>query len=489
MAQNKNTPGIDLPNWQTLNSPPTTTTTGSIVIGGIDPTDDINALYAARSSELYTYNKFNDAWTRIPNGFNTVTVAAGLAGACGWEIRTNLAFSNNQFDAKFFSLLSPTELLLRDSALISKNDIGRKLQCLFNPPNTGSIRTILNVEPYTAYNANLNIKKVTIDSPFQGTLVNDGVCSFRVLKNIFMTYQFNNILIGRPGPEIALSLGTTNGPPSWGTAGNLVTTPSYLSGSYDTGNASSSTSTTLTDSSKSWYSGQWVNFQIRIKSGPAEGAVRTITASTSDTITIDTNWSLNPSSSDTYSIEANDNIVYLFGNNNGILYKKELTNTTTWSNLNLGGITGTEIHAFWVPRINSLPIPTLSNYQDGAYVFVKYGTASSTYAAVDIRTMTLTTFSNIEFVFDPYTNAGLGFSAANDSESVYVTSNNLGFFGGNSILDNRRIYLKRDIYPQGTGVVGNKMYVDSITDSNGNTKKYLYNMMNSLNVFRRLELQ
>jgi hypothetical protein len=70
----------------------------------------------------------------------------------------------------------------------------------------------------------------------------------------------------------------------------------------DSGNVTSATSTTITDSSKDWGTNQWVNAYIEIVDGTGKGQIRKISANTSNTITIDSPWTVVPDSTSKYRI-------------------------------------------------------------------------------------------------------------------------------------------------------------------------------------------
>jgi len=88
---------------------------------------------------------------------------------------------------------------------------------------------------------------------------------------------------------------------------------------WQRGTATSGGANTLTDTNQSWQpDNKWVPGVIEIYEGTGAGQVRRITGSTSNTITVDTNWVTQPDSSSKY----------------------HLINTSTWKVENSEGITG-----------------------------------------------------------------------------------------------------------------------------------------------------
>ena len=69
----------------------------------------------------------------------------------------------------------------------------------------------------------------------------------------------------------------------------------------DNGTASSATSTSLVDSSKSWTSSQWVDYAVYIWSGTGKGQIREITANDDTSLTVGT-WTTTPDSTSKYLI-------------------------------------------------------------------------------------------------------------------------------------------------------------------------------------------
>lgn len=82
-----------------------------------------------------------------------------------------------------------------------------------------------------------------------------------------------------------------------------------------TGNVTGVTSTTLSDSSKTWTTNQFAGFKVMIVAGLGKGQARTIVSNTANQLTVAT-WSPNPNTTSKYAIvEAADsaNPLYLYG--------------------------------------------------------------------------------------------------------------------------------------------------------------------------------
>lgn len=158
--------------------------------------------------------------------------------------------------------------------------------------------------------------------------------------------------------QIASNTATTL---TWTTVGTAPTSTSrYLIIGFDAGTATAGTSTTITDSTKSWAVDRWKNYAVRILAGTGAGQIRPIASNTSTAITIVGNWATNPDSTSIFSIQGDPNKIYL----------------------QLGGIAGLPIY-----NIDS-QVPTFGRQQD-------FGIARSASAIVSgNRAVAITTLAN-----------------------------------------------------------------------------------------------
>ena len=74
-------------------------------------------------------------------------------------------------------------------------------------------------------------------------------------------------------------------------------------GSPETGTATSATSNTLTDSSKSWGTDDYKDKRVKITGGTGAGQRRVISSNTSIELTVDTDWATTPDGTSTYEID------------------------------------------------------------------------------------------------------------------------------------------------------------------------------------------
>lgn len=170
-----------------------------------------------------------------------------------------------------------------------------------------------------------------------------------------------------------LTLSTTNMPSSSAGHAYMVATPSWRDSDYlafATGTATSATATTLVNSAKTWTTNQWTNYQVRIVSGTGAGQIRTISSNTGTTLTVPT-WTTTPDSTSVYSIEGNDDFLYMAngGGVSGTLYKYSIS-TNTWSTSTPSGMINTQGSGFlWPCTVTDSAWTNESAIQNGRYIY------------------------------------------------------------------------------------------------------------------------
>ena len=76
-----------------------------------------------------------------------------------------------------------------------------------------------------------------------------------------------------------------------------------ISNSVSSGTVTAATTTTLSDSTKTWTTNAYASASVRIVSGTGVGQVRTISSNTATQLTVSTAWTTTPTTSSVYSIE------------------------------------------------------------------------------------------------------------------------------------------------------------------------------------------
>ncbi len=109
--------------------------------------------------------------------------------------------------------------------------------------------------------------------------------------------------------QIASNTGTTL---TWSTAGTAPTATSrYLILGFDAGIATAGSSTTITDSTKSWTTNRWTNYVVRIMAGTGAGQYRPIASNTATALTVVGSWATTPDSTSVFTIQGDPDKLYI----------------------------------------------------------------------------------------------------------------------------------------------------------------------------------
>ena len=129
------------------------------------------------------------------------------------------------------------------------------------------------------------------------------------------------IFSGTAAGQIRQILSNTTTALTWSSVGTAPdATSKYMILGFDTGTASAGSSTTITDSTKSWTTNRWANYAVRIVAGTGSGQVLPIASNTATALTIIGPWTTNPDNTSVYTIQGDPNKIYMqFGGIAGII--------------------------------------------------------------------------------------------------------------------------------------------------------------------------
>ncbi len=274
---------------------------------------------AANSFTLY--NPAEDAWGIVTNP----ALGTFAAGAC---METSAIGPSGTATAGSTTTLTTNITIPIDLR-------GYKIR-ITGGPGAGDERTILS----NTIGAN---SVITVSSAFSTTITSSSTYTLLTGR----VYLFGGGTLGAStfrvfdfATQAYTSLSITGLPASIGTDAQLLGTPSIVDNgtvtSHATGTATSGSSTTLVNSGKSWATNQWANaYQVRITGGTGAGQTRIISSNTGTTLTVASAWTTNPDATSTYSIEGNDDYLYLLGNGAVTLYRYSISGNS-WSTLSPG---------------------------------------------------------------------------------------------------------------------------------------------------------
>jgi len=466
---NRAVPLLHRKEWQMMTPAPVATAAGSFVIHDVDDTDNL-ALLVASATTHYLYHHDEDAWVQIPSG----ALAGNFwPGACGARLRWSAPVTAN----------GGTTTTITTTAAITSLAIGRTVRMLTGTAaNIGQERTVASVLITPG-----GTSTMTVTPALPAAVAASDTCavdvgrfavlsagtlaagSFKLFDPLTMTWGGNLSITGLPA--------------TWNTDGKLISTPSHVA--YATGTATAGAATTLTNAAKTWTVNQWANSQVRITAGTGAGQVRTIASNTATVLTVSSAWTTTPDATSVYSIEGNDDYLYLAGNNAVTMYRYSLS-TNTWSALAPGvaraAAPSTGMSLNWGSRTGDPLWANESDIRDGRYLYSFRGGATS---ALDRYDIALNTWATI--TYGPLAETfGTGSSYDLSGRYIFIRKDSTHRFFKFSIRGDLLEPLATNLYPDGAAVAGDKLWVKQL-DSSGSVA-WLYSLANTGTVLHRLML-
>lgn len=455
--------------WQMMSVAPVATSAGAFITK--DPVGTRRtAMFIASASSAYLYDVTEDSWELVPNPSLAGTFAGGACGSWGLWSNTLTATGGT------------TTSITLTTAITGKLE-GRTV---WFQSGTGVInlrRTITRVDIVPGGTNTIYLDSaLPVSTPASSTFkIDSGVyyvlnAYTAVAAGVFRSYDVVT--------NTWTSLTTTNLPATWGTDGRIVGTPSYT-GTFASGTATAGAATTLTNSSKTWTTNQWSNYQVRITAGTGIGQVRIIASNTGNVLTVTAAWTINPDATSQYVIEGNDDYMYILGNGAVTMYRYSiLSNTITVLSPTAAraAAPGAGMSASWISKTGNVDWENESNIRDGRYIYSFQGAGSSSLHRYDIA---LNTWATITYIRQAETFSG-GSSWDVDGSRIYGMKEASGRFFYYDVLYNEIFPFTIDYYPQSTAVVGDKMFTVSYNDGSGDSIDWVYFIGNTNNTLRRV---
>lgn len=473
MATNNNVVLLHRKEWQMMTPAPTATAAGTFVIAP-DSGNFNNAMFVASATTHYLYNHDEDGWMQAPSGALAGTFGAG---ACGVYHPWSINYTANGGSTTSVTVAAGTHNITgrvvgQTIEILTGSAAGQRSTVTSILNNAGAGTITINFSPAVS-------AAVATGNTFRATtgrfyVMNSGTIAagiFKVFDVATMAWQAN--------------LATTNLPASWGTDGKLVI--AYNFGEvFATGTATAGGANTLTNGAKTWTANQWTNYQIRITAGTGVGQVRTIASNTATVITTSAAWTTNPDATSQYAIEANEDWLYLLGNNVVTMYRYSIS-ANTWTVMSptvaraaapIAGMTANAIgitgDALWADESNILNGRYIYSFRGGAATLDRFDIAGGTSGAGAWAAVTYVgteTFST-------------GSSAFPMGEFIYIRKDATHRYYKYSVVDNAMRAFNTNTYADGTAVLGNKIWVKNL-DTTQNIK-WVYSLMNTGTALHRI---
>lgn len=275
MATNNNIPVLHRKEWQMMTNAPVSAAIGMFVIAPGSGHRDV-AMYVTSATVQYLYSHDEDGWMQIPSAGLAGTFGAGACGAYSpWSIT---------YTATGGSTTSVTVAAATHN--ITGSAVGKTIEFISAGTATGQRREITNVDNQ----AGTGTITITFDYAVNTAILN--AHTFRIANGRFFAMSAGTTAAGswkvfdKTTMAWQASLSTTNLPASWATDGKAVCTATHEN-VVANGTATSGSTTTIVDTTKSWTVNEFAGRWVMILDGTGEGQMVKITSNTATTLTFE----------------------------------------------------------------------------------------------------------------------------------------------------------------------------------------------------------
>jgi hypothetical protein len=453
--------GLNRKLWEMCGPAPVTTGAGTTVISSSNYRSQ--QLYITSTTVAYLYYPEEDGWVQLPSPALSGTFGAGTCGTAGVVGPSGTATAG-------------TATTLSTNFNIQRDLRGFKIH-ITGGPGAGDVVDILSntLGANSVITANFSTT-ITTASTYRiltprWYVWNGGTASATSFK--YYCFALNTWT----------ALTVTGAFASTTNDAKMACTPSRNLGdfvSFATGTATSGTATTIVNTAKTWATNQWTNYQIRITSGTGAGQIRTISSNTATTITVPT-WTTTPDNTSQYSIEGNDDYLYLYGNLTTSTYRYSIS-SNSWSTMaTRGGNASSGLGGNWISKSNDTTWANENIIIDGRRIYSYRGNSTTTLDYYDIPSNTWT--NDITYSTKTET-IGQGSKHVTVDNFIYTLKDVTGRWLRYDVVTSESYGWSTLIYPQGFGVVGDTAFDYSYVD--GTTKlTWIYVILNSSTVMMR----
>lgn len=473
---NKLRAGLHRKTWEGCTPAPLNSVTGGFLTIADDPAiaDRIYGVFSA--SSIWCYSPKEDAWHGLPSS----GVAGAFAiGSCGEALGLGMLGGSHTspITAGTTTTLTTVRTVVRrlpgvKVRVVAGTGIGYEGTIT---TNTLGANSVLTVTPASA----VAFDATTVISIYSGSLwfMNAGTTAvgFSVYDRATNAWTAKSV---------------TNLPTAWGTWGQLVSTRSAVVSAEAGTSSGANTTTTLNHTGKTWVTNAWANYQVRITAGVGIGQVRTIASNAATALTVSAAWTTTPDATSVYSIEGNDDSLYLLGNNAVTLYRYSISGNT-WATITPGsaraGALGAGGTADWVGQVDAwaqgATTAAVGGQQKGRFIYSFRGAGSS---VLDVYDIALNTWTSLSYGSQSETFTTGSCSAYDGRGRIIVMKEATGRYFSFDVDTNRLGGLTSMIYPQSTAISMDMIAVDPYVDGSDRID-FLYSMCHSRpDLFRML---
>lgn len=446
---------LDLKRWEMCAPLPQATAASHCIVSSRHVRQQQLLVTSTTGAQLH--NPSEDGWVLLPSP----ALATFAAGACG----VGGSFSTGA-TAGVASLTATGGSV---STIITNQTLARDLRGyhvhILAGPNAGATLEIRS----NTIGTNATITVDTQATAFSASTV------YRLLTPTFFVFGAGTLAAGSFkrydfATNTWVTLANTGLPAAFGTDGRMCSTPSWIDTGYRqfaTGTATAGGANTLTNTARNWTTNQWTNSQVRIVSGVGAGQIRTIASNTATQLTVSANWATNPDATSVYSIEGNDDFLYLMGNAAVALYRYSIS-ANTWTTLAPTAARAVApnvaLSASWVHSATAAEWTNENAIQNGRYFYSFRGGAT---AGLDRYDLALNTWAAITYAPAAETfTTGTKYCYLKDR--IYITKEATGRWFAFDVVENAMQPWSTMLYPQGTAILGDTCW--DVTYHDGTTE-------------------
>jgi hypothetical protein len=464
---------LDLKRWEFVTPVPTATAAGMC----FNMSNHFRqlGLYLTSVTTAFMYLAEEDAYVELPSPGLGGTFGAGTCiVSVPFSIGSGTGAASLTATAGTTTTITTTLTLARDLRgfsiqIVSGPNAGLTIPIVSNTLGTNSIITVATQA--NAFSASTVFRLITPT----WYVINAGAIS----ATSFRKYDY--------ATNTWTSLTQTGLPATISTDSVLVSTPSWFGTTYSTfatGTASSGGLNTITNSSKTWTTNQWTNYQIRITSGTGAGQIRTVSSNTGTAITVSSNWATQPDNTSVYSIEGNDDFIYYMGSNAVGLIRYSIT-SNTWTTLSptaaRAAAPNTGMSGHWINGITESDWTNESVIINGRRIYSFRGGAG---AVLDYYDIALNTWVSA-LTYSPSTvTFTTGTKYSYYGNFLYIQKESTGRWFRYDFARSQMDPWNTLTYPQSTAALGNTSFVVLYTDG-ATVIPYIHFVLNSLTICLR----
>lgn len=474
MAETQNNVAVlNKKEWQTMAVLPAASAIGTLAVFSKNGANNLMMLLQSATLQ-YLYHHDEDMFIPITSGAFAGTWVAGVSGVYHPWSRTYTATGGS------------TTTVTVSAASFNINGFARGAVLEFLSGTAGNIGTRTTITEILN-NAGQGTITLTLADPVTSVANND---TFRLNTGRFFVMSSGTLASGSfkyfdVGTLVWVTLAFATGGTTNATDSRLVV-PYTRVDIFDSGTATSGSTTTLVDSGAAWTTDQWINYQVRITAGTGKGQVRVITANTGTQLTFAAGATIDATSE--YAIEGDENAIYYLGNGSVNLYKYSISGDS-WSTVTVTAARASApiagMTADWVGVTGDTNWGNPNACLDGRYIYSCRPT-SGIIDRYDISSRAWLATTGVNYL--PNLVLANGCSSCWDGRYIYLQ------VAGTAAIPTR-IYkynlrgnymepFQEDWYLAGAAVAGNKMWIKDL--STAGAIKWLYYIGSTSLIMRRI---